>query len=321
MTDSTTEKLFDRKATVNQLRGCFLAVPTLYDDDLSLNLDGMRQHVHFMIENGMRHGNATLLVNGAGGEFPVLSIEERKQTAETVVRAAEGRISIIVGAQTLGTREAIEIARHAQGIGATALQVSPPFYYPPTDDDVYEHFAAIADAAPKIGIVVYTTFWLGYRPSLEMVERLIDIPQVAAVKWSSPDILEYQLLLRRFADRIGVIDNQLLPVFTRLMGGSGVNLHPALFWPEWGVRLWGLLENRQWEKAQHEINRVLLPYYEIIQEIAAVTGGEGHIDKLGLELIGLPGGRNRPPTRPLPPFFKERMREYLLGIGAPLDRM
>ncbi len=321
MTDSTTEKRFDRKATVNQLRGCFLAVPTLYNDDLSLNLDGMRQHVHFMIENGIRQGNATLLVNGAGGEFPVLSIEERKQTAETVVRAAEGRIAIIVGAQTLGTREAIEIGRHAQGIGATALQISPPFYYPPTDDDVYEHFAAIADAAPTIGIVVYSTFWLGYRPSLEMMERLIGIPQVAAVKWSSPDILEYQLLLRRFAGRIGVIDNQLLPVFTRLMGGSGSNLHPALFWPEWGVRLWALLENRQWDKAQHEINRVLLPYYEIVQQIAAVTGGEGHIDKLGLELIGLPGGRNRPPTRPLPPFFKERMREYLLGIGAPLDRV
>jgi 4-hydroxy-tetrahydrodipicolinate synthase len=321
MPNSTTEKQYDRKATINQLRGCFLAVPTLYNDDLSLNLDGMRQHVHFMIKNGLRQGNATLLVNGAGGEFPVLSIEERKQTAETVVRAADGRIAIIVGAQTLGTREAIEIAQHAQGIGATALQISPPFYYPPTDDDVYEHFSAVAHAAPKIGTVFYSTYWFGYRPSLEMIERLIGIPQVAAIKWGSPDIVEYQLVLRRFADRIGIIDNQLLPVLTRMLGGNGSNLHPTLFWPEWGVNLWGLLENRKWDEAQVEINRVLLPYYAMAHEIAAVTGGEGHIDKLGLELIGLPGGRNRPPTRPLPPVFKERMREFLLENGAPLDRV
>jgi 4-hydroxy-tetrahydrodipicolinate synthase len=321
VTDSTTETQFDRQATIEKLRGCFLAVPTLYHDDLSLNLDGMQQHVHFMIKHGLRQGNGTFLVNGAGGEFPVLSTEERKQTVETVVRAADGQIAIIVGAQTLATQEAIEIAQHAQSIGATALQVSPPFYYPPTDDDVYEHFSAIAHAAPRIGIVAYSTYWLGYRPTLEMIERLTGIPQVAAIKWSSPDILEYQLLLRRFADQIGIIDNQLVPVFTRMMGGSGANLHPAMFWPEWGVSVWGLLESRQWEEAQAEINRVLLPYYEIAREIAAVTGGEGHIDKLGLELIGLPGGRNRPPTRPLPPVFKERMRKYLVGIGAPLDRV
>jgi len=311
----------DHKTMIDRLRGCFLAVPTLYHDDLSLNLEGMQQHIHFLIENGLREGTAVFLVNGASGEFPVLTLEERKQTAEAVVEAADGRTAIIVGAQTSNTLKAVEIARHAQAIGATAVQVSPPFYYPPTDDDVYEHFAAIANAAPDLGIVAYNTYWLGYRMSLTMIRRLLEIPQVVSLKWSSPDILEYQLAFRRFADRMGVIDNQLLPVFNRMMGGSGANLHPALFWPEWGVRLWGLLDDGKWAEAQAEVNRVLLPYYEIFGEIGAVTGGEGHIDKLGLELLGLPGGCNRPPTRPLPPAFKEQLREFLLEIGAPLDRV
>lgn len=310
----------DREAVIKQLQGCFLALPALYNDDLSLNLDGMRRHTHFMLDNGLRAGNAMFLVNGASGEFPVLNLDERKQTAQTVVQAADGRIAVIVGAQTSNTREAVEIARHAQAIGATALQVSAPFYYPPTEDDVYAHMTAIAEAAPDVGIVAYNTYWLGYRMSLQMLERLGGIPQVVGIKWSSPDNREYQNAVLRFADRYSMIDNQLLPVLNRMLGGSGANLHPAMFWPEWGVGLWGLLGDRRWQEARGEINRVLLPYYDIIDDTYQITGGEGHLDKLALELIGLPGGPCRPPTRPLPPVFKERLRKFLLEIGAPLDR-
>jgi dihydrodipicolinate synthase/N-acetylneuraminate lyase len=309
----------DRQTLIKRLGGCYLAVPTLFDDDLSLNLDGMRHHVEFMLAGGIRENNAVLLVNGAAGEFPVLSIEERRQTVETVVRAAHGQIAVIVGAQATGTREACEIARHAQASGAAALQVSAPYYYLLTDDDVYEHFAAVAQSAPELGIVVYTTYWLTHRPSLQLLERLAEIPQVAAIKWGSPDIVEYQVALLRFAGRLGMIDNQLMPVFNQLMGGAGVNLHPALFWPEWGVKVWGLLEARRWDEAQAEVNRLLLPYYELSGEIGAYTGGEGHIDKLGLELVGLPGGRNRPPTRKLPPVFKERLRQLCLEAGMPIN--
>src|SRR5262245_31917010 len=166
------EASVDRQATIRRLGGCYLAVPTLFNDDLSLNLDGMERHIEFLIAGGIREGNATILVNGAAGEFPVLSLEERGQTAEAAVRAAGGKIAVIVGAQATGTREACEIARHAQTIGATALQVSAPFYYLLTDDDVYEHFAAVAGAAPELGIVVYTTYWLTHRPSLGLLERL-----------------------------------------------------------------------------------------------------------------------------------------------------
>ena len=310
----------DRQAMIRRLGGCYLAVPTLFDDQLALNVDGMLRHVEFMLAGGLREGNAVLLVNGAAGEFPVLSLEERRQTAETVVRAVGGEIAVIVGAQATSTRDACEIARHAQTIGASALQVSAPYYYLLTDDDVYEHFAAVAQAAPELGIVVYTTYWLTHRPSLQLLERLAEIPQVAAIKWGSPDIVEYQVVLLRFAGRLGIIDNQLLPVFNQLMGGSGVNLHPALFWPEWGVKVWGLLKARAWDAAQAEINRLLLPYYELSGEIGAYTGGEGHIDKAGLELVGLPGGRNRPPTRPLPPIFRERLRQLCLDAGMPLKR-
>ena len=311
----------DRLAVMKRLEGCFLALPTLHREDLSLNPEGMRQHVNFLLDNGLRVGNATLLVNGAGGEFPTLSLEERQKTAETVVKAASNRIGIIVGGQALGTHEAVQIAQHAQSIGAAAIQVSPPFYYRLTDDDVYEHTRAIAESAPDLGIVLYNTHWLGYRFSLPMFERLLALPQVVALKWSSPSMFEYQAVLRRFADELVVIDNQLVPVFCRLLGGKGANLHPTLFWPEWGVRLWALLTEERWIEGQAEVDRVLMPYYDILAEISTITGGEGHLDKVGMELIGLPGGHNRPPTRPLPATFKQKLTDFLKRIGAPLERV
>jgi dihydrodipicolinate synthase/N-acetylneuraminate lyase len=311
----------ERKATINRLRGCFLALPTLFTADLSLNLAGMRRHVRFLIEHGLREGNATLLVNGANGEFPMLTLEERKQTAEAVVDEANGRIAVIVGTQTPNTREAIQIAQHAQDIGAAALQISPPYYYSPSDDDVYEHVAAIARAAPRVGIVFYTTYWLGYKPTPALLERLAEIPQVACLKWSSSDPLEYQFVLRHMSGRLGIIDNHMMPVYNQLMGGSGVNLHPALLWPEWGVKMWSLLEARDWDQAQAEAVRVLLPYYDIIGDIWKTHGGEGNIEKMGLELLGMDGGPSRPPMRPLPPVHKERLRQYCLEVGLPLQRV
>jgi 4-hydroxy-tetrahydrodipicolinate synthase len=309
----------ERREMINRLRGCYLALPTLFASDLSLNLDGMRRHVRFLIDHGLHEGNATLLVNGANGEFPMLTLEERMQTAEAVVEEARDQIAVIVGAQTPSTREAIQLAQHAQAIGAAALQVSPPYYYTPTDDDLYEHVAAIAAAAPLVGVVFYTTHWLGYRPALRMLERLAEIPQVVCIKWGSSDLLDYQFVLLRMASKVGIIDNQVMPVYNQMMGGSGVNLHPALLWPEWGVKMWDLLEARAWDQAQAEARRVLLPYYEIIGDIWKTHAGEGNIEKMGLELLGMDGGPSRPPMRPLPPMHKERLRQYCLQVGLPLQ--
>lgn len=297
--------------------GCFLAIPAIYNDDLSMNLAGMRQHVHFLIEHGLNIENSVVLVNGASGEFPVLTIEERKQTLETVVEAAEGKLAIIAGAQTSSTRDAVEIAQHAQACGVSATQVSPPFYYPPTDDDVFEHFAAIANAAPKLGIVVYNTHWLGYDINAEMIGRLATIDQVAAVKWCSANVVDYLLVFERFAKDLGIIDNQLLSVTNMMMGGIGANLHPAMFWPEWGIKVWTLLEKKKWEEAQREVYRVLIPFYELGQEAARYSGGEGHIDKVAMKMAGLPSSSNRPPTRPLPACFESKVESFFAKVGFP----
>ncbi|CAN5818278.1 4-hydroxy-tetrahydrodipicolinate synthase [soil metagenome] len=306
----------DRDRTIARLTGCYIAIPTLFDDDLELNLAGMRRHVQFLLDGGVREGNGVLLTCGAAGDFSTLSIDERLRIAETVVEAAEGKVGVIVGAQSTSLREAVAIAKGAERRGATALQISPPFYHPPTDEDVYEYVKAITEAA-DIGVFLYTTHWMGYKVPLDLIGRMADWPQLVGLKWGAPTTYEYDKGLRLFADRLAVVDNQLLFVLTYMQGGRGINTHTSNYWPEWGVRLWSLLEEGKYVEAQQEITSGLMPYYDLVMEVARETGGEGHLDKLCLELVGLDSSRCRPPTRDIRPQFREKARQMLRQIGCP----
>src|SRR5215831_2797707 len=78
-----------------KLTGCFIAVPTLFrDGDLELNLPGMRRHVRFLLEGGVRTGNGVLLVCGGAGDFPTLRPDERIQVAEAILDEVGGEVGV-----------------------------------------------------------------------------------------------------------------------------------------------------------------------------------------------------------------------------------
>ena len=72
------------------LRGVVIAVPTPFRDDLSLDTDTLKENVRFLVEQGLRRGRGALLITGAGGEYPHLTVEERKEATEAAVQAARG---------------------------------------------------------------------------------------------------------------------------------------------------------------------------------------------------------------------------------------
>lgn len=307
----------DRKATWDSLVGCYIPMPTLFSDpSLELNLAGMRRQVRHLLEGGVRRGNGVLLVCGGAGEFPSLGVDERLQVAEAVIDEAGGKVGVLLGVQGTSQRDVLALAKGAKKLGAVGLQAAPPFYHHHTEDDVFEWIQGIGDAA-DLGIVFYTTYWSGFRTSLGFLERLATVPQVISIKWASPSVTEFEQGLRHFAQRFLFIDNQLQFVQSHMLGGRGVNVHPANYWPQWGVRFWDLLEKGQYREAQAQMTQVVSPYYDMHETIGAFTGGEGHLDKLCLELVGLDSSRCRPPIRDIRPQFRERVRRMLLECGVP----
>jgi dihydrodipicolinate synthase/N-acetylneuraminate lyase len=309
-------ELKDREKIIARLSGCFTPLPTLYQGaNLDVNLKGMRKHVRFLLDGGIREGNGVLLVSGSAGDFTALSIQERLRIAEAVIDEAAGKAGIILGAQSVNQREVIALARGAAKLGAAAVQVSPPFYQTYTDDDVVEFYKAVA-AAAEIPIIVYYTYWQ-YKLSINTLGRLLDLPSVVGLKWAAPSAYEYNKGLRLFAKRACVIDNQLQFVQSHMMGARGIDTHPVNYWPEWGVQLWGLLQDGKYKEAEQSINKVVMPFYDLLEEISQFTGSEGNIDKLCLELVGLESSRVRPPVREFRDKFREKARKMLKDCGVP----
>lgn len=300
-----------------RISGCYIPIPTLFrDGDLELNLPGMQKHIQFLVERGARTGQTAILVGGGAGEFHTLSLDERLRIAEAAVEAANGKVGIILGVQTTSYRDLIALAKGADKAGCIAVQASAPFYEIPTPDDVIDWLKLISDNS-SVGIVFYATPWTGYRTTLPFLEKLIEARNVIAIKWYSPERHVFERAMRDYSRDIMFIDNSLQFIFSHLLGARGINVHISNYWPEWGQKFWSLMEQGQYAEAQREMTRVVMPFYDLSIDIANFTGGEGHIDKLLLEYVGLEGGRCRPPTRDIRPLFGEAVRKMAADCGVP----
>ena len=309
-----------RERLRDRLTGCYVTVPTMFrDGNLDLDLPAMGRHVAFLLAGGVGEGTGVLLAGGAAGDFSTLSFAERLQVAETVIAAADGRAPIAMGAQTTSTRELVELARAAEKLGADYIQVSPPFYFAHTEEDFFEHVVAAAEAAPEVGIIVYNTYWTSVGVSLGLVERLLELANFVGLKWSTPDagMMEFETVVSKYADRLSIIDNQNRFVVSHILGARSIELHICNHWPQWGVRLWAKLQNGEYAEAQRDMLRVIMPYMALWREMERHTSGDGYLDKLCMELVGLDSSRCRPPTRDVRDEFRNRARRMLLDCGTP----
>ena len=303
-----------------RLEGCYVTIPTMFrDPDLAVDLAATRRAVAFLIERGMNGGNATLLAGGAAGDFSTMTLDERFAVAEAVIAEAAGRIPVAMGAQSTSTLELRQLAKAAKRLGAEFIQVSCPFYFQHTEQDFYEYVAEAA-AAADIGIIIYNTFWTSAAVSFGLVERLAAIPNVVGLKWACPrtDAMEFEDVVSAFADRLTVIDNHLMFAQSAMLGARAFEVHLCNYWPEWGIRLLENVRGERWKDIQLSLVREAMPFYKLWVEIEKTfTSGDGYLDKLCMELIGLPSSRCRPPTRDVREGYRERCRQMMLATGVP----
>ena len=310
----------DRDKLKKSLEGCYITVPTMFrDPDLEVDTAAIRRHVKFLLSRGINAGNAVLLAGGAAGDFSTLSFDERKMVAETVVAEADGRVPVAMGAQTTSTRELQRLAKTAKEVGCSFIQVSCPFYFSHTEGDFYEYVVAAAEAA-DIGIIVYNTFWTSAGISFGMVDRLSEISNVVGLKWATPrtDAMEFESAVSHFADKLTIIDNNLLFTMSHMMGARAFEVHLCNYWPEWGIKLLDRLGAKDYGEVQRMMVKEAMPFYHLWVEIEkGYTSGDGYLDKLCMELIGLDSSRCRPPTRDVRPLYREKCRQMMLASGVP----
>lgn len=160
-----------------RFRGSFTALVTPFRNG-QVDEKAFRDHVNWQIEEGT-HG---LVPVGTTGESPTLSHVEHKRVVEICVEEAGGRVPVIAGAGSNNTAEAVDLARHAEKAGADAALVVTPYYNKPTQEGLYQHFRAIAEA---VGIPIFIYNIPGRSVvdmSVETMARLFELDTIIGVK-------------------------------------------------------------------------------------------------------------------------------------------
>ncbi|HET9902532.1 MAG TPA: 4-hydroxy-tetrahydrodipicolinate synthase [Xanthobacteraceae bacterium] len=160
-----------------RFRGSFTAMVTPFKNG-SIDERAFRELVNWQIAEGTNG----LVPVGTTGESPTLSHEEHRRVVEWTIEEAKGRVPIVAGAGSNSTREAIELAQHAERAGADAVLVVTPYYNKPTQEGLYQHFKAINDAI-DIPIIIYN---IPSRSVIDMsvdtMKRLFELKNIAGVK-------------------------------------------------------------------------------------------------------------------------------------------
>lgn len=171
-----------------KFRGSFTALVTPFKNG-SVDEGAFRAFVNWQIEEGT-HG---LVPVGTTGESPTVSHDEHKRIVEWTVQEAKGRVPVIAGAGSNSTKEAIELAQHAEKVGAAAVLVVTPYYNKPTQEGLYQHYKAINDAI-GIPIIIYNIPGRSIVDmSVETMARLYELKNIAGVKDATANMARVSL--------------------------------------------------------------------------------------------------------------------------------
>ncbi len=273
---------------MSELKGmiCALCTPMTADGS-AVDEGGLKAHIDSMIEAGM-HG---ILVCGGTGEFPMLRPDERRRIIELSARHIDGRAAFLAQASAMNTAEAIENARHAEGAGADALLVLPPFFEGPDADGVYDHFERIA-AAVRVPIMIYNIpVHSGFDVTPQFFKRLRQIDNIRYIKDSTADMVRIQELIEA---GIAVFNGgDPIAFYGLVAGASGCVWGGANAMPREAVKLFDLVQAGRLSEGLALWKRMLPANRFFWRHVynAAV--------KAATNMSGRPVGPCRPPVRPL----------------------
>jgi 4-hydroxy-tetrahydrodipicolinate synthase len=201
------------------IRGSIVAIVSPMLDDGSLDLDGMRR----LIDWHVAEGTDGIVIVGTTGESPTVDYEEHCLLIRTAIEQAAGRVPVIAGTGGNSTREAIELQAFARKAGADMCLSVVPYYNKPTQEGLYRHFKAIAEAV-EIPMILYN---VPGRTVCDMQTdtalRLAQVPHIVGIKDATGNLERGSDLIRRAPKGFAIYsgdDGTGLPLM--LMGGDGV---------------------------------------------------------------------------------------------------
>jgi 4-hydroxy-tetrahydrodipicolinate synthase len=290
-----------------EFSGIFPYIVTPLDESGGLKDDVLRDLVNHLISKGV-HGLTPL---GSTGEGAYFQWELKKRVIEVVVETTAGRVPVIAGVNEITTAGAVEQASHTERIGADGILVVLPTYFPLADQQVVEHFRAVARAV-SCPVTLYTNpKFSSWDFTIPMLEELAKEPNIRYLKDASGNTGKLLSIVNALHDRIKIFSASAhIPLFVFMMGGVGWMAGPACLIPEQCVALFNLAQQKSWKEAL-ELQKRLWSLNVAFQKYSLAA-----CVKAGLEMQGFPVGSPIPPQQQLGEEGKRVVSQILTNIGA-----
>jgi 4-hydroxy-tetrahydrodipicolinate synthase len=284
-------------------RGVIPAMVTPLNNDETIDEAGLRRLVNYLIDSGV-HG---LFAVGTQGEAYALSFEEKKRITEIVVDETRRRVPVYVGTGTVTTKEAIALTQMAEHAGVDAVSVITPFFITPSQNELYEHYAAIARNT-RLPILLYPNpARTNVSLAVDTVVRLAQIENIVGIKDSSGDFtLLNEYLRRAVSEKFDVLVGRDTLIFSTLVcGGKGAiaataNAAPRIVAEIYNAFIAGDLERSRQAQMQ------LAPL-----RLAFELGTFPVVIKEALALMGICGARAKAPVSALADAQRAQLKTVL----------
>jgi 4-hydroxy-tetrahydrodipicolinate synthase len=285
-----------------QPKGIIPAMVTPVTSDGKINVEALRKLTNYLIQGGV-HG---LFPAGSQGEFYALTFEEKKRVIEVVVEEAKGRVPVYAGTGAVTTREAVALTKMAEEAGVSAVSILTPFFIRPNEEELFEHYSAIAKAT-RLPVLLYNNPQrTGVNISAEFVTRASKIANIVGIKDSSGDLTLTSEYIRRTSDQFSVLAGRDTLIYgTLCYGGKGAIAATANVAPRVVVEIYEAFQAGDWKRSLEAQFR-LAPL-----RLAFDLGTFPVVIKEALNLLGIDAGVGIPPVGGITPKAKAELKKIL----------
>ncbi|UZT98641.1 dihydrodipicolinate synthase family protein [Chryseobacterium fluminis] len=263
---------------------------TPLDANEKVNIPLFKKLLERLVVSGS-HGIAPL---GSTGVLPYLTDEEKEAITEATVQQVAGRVPTLVGVSNLTTEKTIYHAQFAEKAGATAVMIIPMSYWKLTDDEILQHYDAVASKI-SIPIMAYNNPATGgVDMSAALLKRLLEIPNVTMIKESTGDIQRMHYLRKELGEEVAFYNgSNPLALAAFSAGAAGWCTAAPNLIPELNIGLYNAVQNNDLETARN----IFYQQVDLLNFI--VAKGLPRAIKAGLNILGEDGGQLRSPLKPL----------------------
>jgi 4-hydroxy-tetrahydrodipicolinate synthase len=301
---------------VSAFQGSYTVTITPFTEDgRAIDVEAWKAYLDWQLESGV----PGLIVLGTTGEFLSVADEERTELVATAIDHVRGRVPVLVGTMNAHTPNAVRFSREAEELGAAGLMIVPPYYFTPTDDEIFRYYQAICDAV-SLPIMLYNNpFTSNVDMSAKLVARLVRaFENVRYIKEASTDVARVYDIIEETDGAMNVFAGERI-VESFLLGAVGYVNPYGNYIPRASSQIWKLLEAGRIEHAKR-IQRLINRIDDVIAE-GHPTYGHQCYSKALAAAAGHPVGDVRPPLTTFAQLGDEGRRRVaeILPLMGELD--